>query len=98
LTRPSGLSLALAALLAGLVAVPAAAQVKVSCNRGPIPQSSVINGPSRPFIRSIHETYDVTQDEARQIATAICADMSGVGDPERLLAIAQDGLKGLRRR
>jgi hypothetical protein len=95
MTRPFAIGLALAAVLA---AAPAQARVEVSCNRGPIPQSSVINGPTRAFIRSIHETYDVSEDEARQIATAVCADMSGVGDSDRLLAITQDALKGLRLR
>jgi spermidine/putrescine-binding protein len=84
-----------ALMLVCLSAVPATAGVEVSCFRGPIPQSAVINGANKTFIQSIYQTYDVTMEEAKAIAESVCSDMSAVKYRERLLEIARVRLTGL---
>jgi hypothetical protein len=93
-TRP----LSFLALIVCLSAGQASAGVTVACYRGPIPRLPVINGPEKVFINSIHATYDLTLDQAREIADFVCSDMSVVGDQDRLLELARSRLEGLRLR
>ena len=86
------------ALALALSAVSASAGVTISCARGPLPKVSIINGPSKQFIRSIEDNYAVTEEEARAAADYVCADMSAVGDPDKLRARTRAVLSNYRRR
>lgn len=79
-------------------ATASAAGVTISCARGPLPHVSIINGPSKQFIRSIEANYQVTPDEARAAATYVCADMTAVGNAERLRARTRTALSNYKRR
>lgn len=88
----------LAILMIGLTAAPVAAGVEISCYRGPIPQSPLINGARKSFITSIHKTYDVTMEEAKAIAQSVCSDMAAVRDPSRLVEMTKVRVAGLKLR
>lgn len=88
-----------AALALALSAVSAsAAGVVISCDRGPLPKVSLINGPSEMFVSSIRATYDVTQEEAKAAARYVCADMSAVGNADKLRMRTREALANYRRR
>ena len=90
---------ALTAALIATTALPAsAAGVVIACERGPFPKVSIINGASKRFVESIEANYVISHQDARNAAEYVCADMSAVGDADKLRALTKAALAKYKRR
>jgi len=90
--------LSAAAVALMLSGVSASAAVTIACERGPFPKLSIINGASEQFITSIQASYEVSRSDAEKAAEYVCADMSAVGEPDKLRALTRAAVADFRPR